>query len=64
MKNPIDFNLFIENQNKNESPSEYKGLYLKINTVELHGEEESEEYKGIFPSDHYGLCSEIEIKYL
>jgi len=38
--------------------------YLKINSVEIHGEEECSVNKGIFASDHYGLCCGLEINFI
>ncbi len=37
-----------------------EGSCLKINSVEIHGQEECEVNKGIFASDHYGLCCDME----
>lgn len=37
--------------------------YIKFNSVEVLGQNECEKNKGIFASDHYGLCCEIDINY-
>lgn len=54
----------MQEKNCKDEAFEKEINYLKITSVELHGQKECENNKGIFASDHYGLCCEVEIKYL
>lgn len=52
-----------KNLRKNSNQKK-EGSHIKINSVEIHGRDECLINKGIYASDHYGLCCDLEINLL